>query len=80
FADQTVEILPSPTNLTAQISENTFVVEGETANRFSQVRINNFDGQPQVTDNGNIPVIVPVSSDGSSITTVDMLGLTGVGV
>ncbi|WP_204245709.1 hypothetical protein, partial [Paracoccus sp. S4493] len=64
----------------ADIVNGTFRLEGEPSNRFSQVRVDNFDGRPQVTDNGNIPVIVPVSSDGSSITTVDMLSLTGVGV
>lgn len=64
----------------AEIISGTFRLGGEPSNQFNQVRVNDYNGQPEVIDNGSIPVVAPVSSDGSSITTVDFLGFSGSGV
>ncbi|QXI65774.1 Bifunctional hemolysin/adenylate cyclase (plasmid) [Paracoccus marcusii] len=79
FADQTVELLELPTNLDAEISSGRLVVSGSAASTsYRDVRIENFEASPIVTDNGEIGIQVPVEGAGN-VRHLDLSGLSGAG-
>ncbi|TNH38603.1 calcium-binding protein [Paracoccus haeundaensis] len=81
FADQTIQIDPSPTNLDAIVSSGTLTVSGVAAqvDSYDQIQVSSYGGTPIVRDNGQVTVDVPITGNAASVTSLDLSGLVGAG-
>ncbi|MDR7124035.1 hypothetical protein [Pseudotabrizicola sp. 4114] len=81
FTDQTIDIDPAPTNLSASVTGNTLFVSGAAAtNGYNRVEIVRFGSSVEVMDNGAVKVLVPVSGAPLATHNIDASGVTGAGI